>query len=146
MNLDSAVFIALAAGLAGGLQIAVAGEFGKRVGVLEATAVSAAMGALLVLVLTFARGKGLSGIVDAFRQPAWLWLAGTIGGFYVITLTYAPPRIGTLTTIALLIVGQLIAGAIIDSFGVFGEPVPLDLARVSGLLLLAGGAFLVLRN
>jgi bacterial/archaeal transporter family-2 protein len=146
MNLDSAVYIALAAGLAGGLQIAVAGEFGKRVGVLEATAVSAFMGLLLVLILTFVRGKGLSGMVEAFRQPAWLWLAGTIGGFYVITLTYAPPRIGTLATIAILIVGQLIAGAVVDSIGLFGEPVPLDLARVSGLLLLAVGALLVLRR
>lgn len=146
MNLDAAVFIALAAGVAGGLQIAVAGEFGKRVGVLEATAVSAAMGLTLVLILTFVRGKGLGGMIEAFRQPAWLWLAGTIGGFYVITLTFAPPRIGTLATIAILIVGQLIAGAIIDSIGLFGDPVPLDLARVSGLALLAAGALLVLRR
>ena len=146
MNLDGAVFIALAAGVAGGFQIAVAGEFGKRVGVLEATAVSALMGFLLVLILTLVRGKGLSGMVEAFRQPAWLWLAGTIGGFYVITLTYAPPRIGTLATIAILIVGQLITGAIVDSIGLFGERVPLDLTRVSGLLLLGVGALLVLRR
>jgi bacterial/archaeal transporter family-2 protein len=146
MNIDGAVYIAIAAGVAGGLQIAVAGEFGKRVGVLEATAVSATMGLLLVLILTFVRGKGLTGMVEAFRQPAWLWLAGTIGGFYVITLTYAPPRIGTLATIAILIVGQLVAGAIIDSLGLFGDPVKLDLARVGGLLLLTAGAFLVLRR
>lgn len=46
MNMDIAVFVALAAGLAGGLQAAVAGEFGKRVGVLEATALSATLGAI----------------------------------------------------------------------------------------------------
>lgn len=146
MNIDHAVFIALAAGLAGGLQIAVAGEFGKRAGVLEATAVSAAMGLLLVVVLTLLRGGGIAGIVDAFRHPPWLWLAGLIGGFYVITLTYAPPRIGTLATIAILIVGQLVAGTIIDSLGLLGRPVRLDVARAGGLLLLVSGALLVLRR
>lgn len=146
MNLDIAVFIAIAAGLAGGLQAAVAGEFGKRVGVLEATAVSATLGACLVIALTILRGKGFAGMVDGFRQPAWLWLAGLIGGFYVITLTYAPPRIGTLATIAMLIVGQLVTGAVIDSVGLFGEPVRFDLARGAGLILLVSGAFLVLRR
>lgn len=146
MNLDIAVFIALAAGLAGGLQAAVAGEFGKRVGVLEATALSATLGALLVVVLTLALGKGLGGILDGFRQPAWLWGAGFIGGFYVITLTFAPPRIGTLATIAVLIVGQLISGAVMDSIGLFGAPVRFDLARATGLVLLLSGAMLVLRR
>jgi transporter family-2 protein len=146
MKLDIAVLIALAAGLAGGLQAAVAGEFGKRVGVLEATAVSSFMGALLVMALTFMNGRGLSGILDGFREPAWLWLAGLIGGFYVITLTYAPPRIGTLATIGVLIVGQLITGALVDAFGLFGDPVRFDVVRALGLVLLVVGALLVLRK
>ena len=146
MNLDIAVFIALAAGLAGGLQAAVAGEFGKRVGVLEATAVSATLGAILVVVLALLLGKGLGGILDGFKQPVWLWLAGFIGGFYVITLTFAPPRIGTLATIAVLIVGQLISGAVMDAMGLFGAPVRFDIGRVGGLVLLISGALLVLRR
>jgi transporter family-2 protein len=146
MKLDIAVFIALAAGLAGGLQAAVAGEFGKRAGVLEATAVSASLGALLVIALTVLRGRGFPGIVDAFREPAWLWLAGLLGGFYVITLTFAPPRIGTLATIGVLIVGQLITGALVDSLGLFGDPVRFDLARGLGIALLVVGSLLVLRS
>jgi transporter family-2 protein len=146
MKLDVAVFIALAAGLAGGLQAAVAGEFGKRAGVLEATAVSASLGALLVIALTLVQGRGFPGIVDAFRQPAWLWLAGLLGGFYVITLTFAPPRIGTLATIGVLIVGQLITAALVDSFGWFGDPVRFDLARAIGIVFLVSGSILVLRT
>lgn len=99
-----------------------------------------------MITLTLIRGRGFAGILEGFRQPAWLRLAGLIGGFYVITLTYAPPRIGTLATIGVLIVGQLITGALIDAFGVFGEPVKFDLARGSGLVLLVSGALLVLRR
>lgn len=84
--------------------------------------------------------------MDGFRQPAWLWLAGLLGGFYVLTLTYAPPRIGTLATIGLLIVGQLISAAVIDSIGPFGDPVRFGMARSLGVVMLLVGALLVLRR
>ena len=138
--------LSLIAGVAGAMQASVAGTFGKRIGVLEATAFSATAGALIVVGVALVAGRG-PGVVEGFRQEPWLWLAGPFGAVIILTLTYAPPRLGTFATIALLISGQLAVGALIDAFGWFGsERIPLNATRVVGLLLLAGGAVLTLRR
>ena len=85
-------------------------------------------------------------IVSVTREPPWLWVGGLFGALIVIAIAYAPPRIGTFATVALLIAGQLVAGALIDGFGWFGSPrIPVTLARALGLLL-AGGAALTLKR
>ena len=78
---------------------------------------------------------------------AWLWLGGLFGAVIVLAIAYAPPRIGTFATVALLIAGQLAAGALIDAFGWFGSPrIPVTATRAAGLLLVAAGAALTLKR
>jgi bacterial/archaeal transporter family-2 protein len=70
-----------------------------------------------------------------------------MGAIVVLSITFAAPRIGTFATIGLLIAGQLAMGVLIDAFGLFGlEQIPVNTARLVGLLLLAGGAVLVLKR
>jgi transporter family-2 protein len=141
-----AIFLSLVAGVAGAAQASVSGAFGRRIGVLEATSFGAVVGAVLIVTLTVASGRG-PGIADGFRQEPWLWLTGPLGAIIVLTLTFAPPRLGTFATIALLISGQLVVGALIDAFGLLGsDRIPLNATRVAGLVLLAGGAALTLRR
>ena len=141
-----AILVAVIAGIGGGFQAAISGVFGRRIGVLEATAFLAVFGASVLLVVALvARGPG--GILDGFRQPAWLWLAGPLGALVVFTFVFGPPRIGTFATVGLVIGGQLAAAALIDAVGLFGiERVPFTLARVAGMAFLAVGAVLVLRR
>jgi transporter family-2 protein len=142
-----AVLVSLAAGIAGGLQVAIAGAFGRRIGVLEATSFAAVVGALAVVAATLVVRQGLGGVAEGFRVPPWLWLGGVMGAIVVTTISYAPQRIGTFATIGLLIAGQLVAGAVIDALGLFGlERIPLSWERVVGLALLGGGALLVLKR
>ena len=55
--------------------------------------------------------------------------------------------VGVAAAIGLVITGNLVVAAMIDRFGWFGvAPIPLDWPRVVGILLLAGGAALVLRK
>jgi transporter family-2 protein len=141
-----AIALSLAAGVAGAAQASVSGAFGRRIGVLEATAFGAVLGALIIVSLTAVSGRA-PGIVDGFRQEPWLWLTGPLGAVIVLTLTFAPPRLGTLATIALLISTQLVAGAVIDALGLLGsDRIPLSLTRIAGLALLAAGAALTLRR
>ena len=57
------------------------------------------------------------------------------------------PKIGVAATIGLVITGNLIVAALIDRFGWFGvDQIPLEWTRVIGILLLAGGATLLLRK
>jgi transporter family-2 protein len=141
-----AIFLSLVAGVAGSVQVAVSGAFGKRIGVLEATAFGSVLGTIIVVTLVLAVGR-IGGVADGFRQPPWLWLSGLMGAIVVTSITFSAPRIGTFATIGLLIAGQLAMGVLIDAAGLFGlERIPLSAARVAGLLLLAGGALLVLKR
>ena len=102
--------------------------------------------AILLVLLAVVLGRG-GGIVAAIHQPPWLWLTGVLGATIVLAITFAPPRIGTFATVALLIAGQLIAGALIDAYGLLGSPrLPVTLSRTTGLILVAVGAALTLKH
>ncbi len=142
-----AVFLSVVAGLAGSVQVAVSGAFGRRIGVLEATAFGAVGAAVIVLSLVLVTRHGLGGVAAGLRQPPWLWLNGVMGAIVITTITFTSPRIGTFATIGLLIAGQLAMGVVIDALGLFGlARIPLNPARFAGLVLLAAGALLVLRR
>jgi transporter family-2 protein len=142
-----AVFLSLVAGVAGSVQVAVSGAFGKRIGVLEATAFGSIGAALIVCTLVLVARQGFGGVAEGLREPPWLWLNGVMGAIVITTITYTAPRIGTFATIGLLIAGQLAMGVVIDALGLFGlEQIPLSWTRVAGLVLLAGGAALVLER
>jgi transporter family-2 protein len=142
-----AVFLSVVAGLAGSVQVAVSGAFGKRIGVLEATAFGAIGAALIVSALVLVARQGFGGVAAGLREPPWLWLNGLMGAIVVTTITFTAPRIGTFATIGLLIAGQLAMGVVIDALGLFGlEQIPVGWERVLGLALLAGGAVLVLQR
>jgi transporter family-2 protein len=147
-SLTAATVVALAAGLAGAVQATVLGILGRRTGVMAAAAVVGLIGALIITVMSVVEARGFGGLGGAFRQPAWLWIAGGVLGAVIVTsLTFAPARIGTFGTFALVIAGNLTAAVVIDSLGLFGvSRVPITLTRVAGLVLLAGGAALVLRR
>jgi bacterial/archaeal transporter family-2 protein len=142
-----AATLALTAGLAGSAQAAVMGRFGERVGSLEALTWALVLSGLLAVVALLATRRGLGGLPEAWSSPKWLWLGALFGTFVVFTITYASPRIGTTATIALLVAGQLAAGAIIDRFGLFGlERIAFTWPRAIGIVLLVAGAVLTLRR
>jgi transporter family-2 protein len=142
-----ATALAVAAGLAGSVQVALMSRLGERIGVLEALGFSAALtGALAVVILVLAR-HSLAGFGHAVHQPWWMLLGGVMGLIIVFTVTYAGPRIGVAATVGILIAGQLAMGAAIDRWGLFGsERITLHWPRLVGIALLAVGAALSLRK
>lgn len=78
--------------------------------------------------------------------PAWAWLGGALGAFYVITTVVAGPRLGAATLLALVVLGQLATSLLVDHFGWLGFPQhPLTLVRLAGAALLFGGVLLITR-
>jgi transporter family-2 protein len=63
----------------------------------------------------------------------------------VLAITFAQPHIGATATIGILIAGQLVMGALIDRFGLFGvDQIAISPARLAGIVLLGIGAALSL--
>jgi transporter family-2 protein len=139
--------LAVAAGLAGSVQVALMSRLGERIGVLEALAFSAALTAVLAAVVLLLARQSLAGFERAVHQPLWLLLGGVMGLLIVFTITFAGPRIGVAATVGILIAGQLAMGAAIDRFGLFGsQKIALHWPRLAGIALLAAGAALSLRK
>jgi transporter family-2 protein len=144
----AAATLALVAGLAGSIQVAVMGRFGERVGSFEALAANLLFSTLIATTLLLVLRQSLAGFGDAIRSPWWYWVGGGgMGVVVVLTITVVTPRLGATATIGLLIAGQLAMGVLIDRYGWFGvEQVPLTWPRLLGVLLLAVGALLALRR
>jgi transporter family-2 protein len=144
----AAVALALVAGLAGSVQVAVMGRFGERIGSFEALAANLVFSTLIATAVLLAVRHSLAGFGDAVRSPWWYWVGGGgMGVVVVLTITVVTPRLGAAATIGLLIAGQLAMGAAIDRYGWFGvERVPLTWPRVLGVALLAAGAALALKK
>lgn len=140
-----AIALATLAGLAGSVQVAVMGRFGGEVGVWEALVFSTAVQLVFSVIVLLAVRGGIGGLHHAFRTPAWMWIGGLMGFTVVGAITFAQPRIGATATIGILIAGQLVMGAVIDRFGLFGvSQIAISAPRAAGIVLLGIGAALSL--
>jgi transporter family-2 protein len=140
-----AIGLAIVAGLAGSVQVAVMGRFGSRIGVLEALTFATAVQLMLSLTMLLIARQGIGNLAAAVHAPKWMWAGGAMGLLVVLTITFAQPRIGTTATIGILIAGQLVMGAVIDRFGLFGvDQIAITWPRVVGIGLLGAGAALSL--
>jgi transporter family-2 protein len=140
-----AVVVCLVAGLAGAIQAALMGRFGERIGVVEAVAFASVVTTLTAFTAVLVVRQGVAGVVEGLRAPPWLWLAGVMSALIVFAVALAPPRIGTTTTIGLIIAGNLVMAAVVDRYGLFGlERIGLSPVRVLGIVLLGVGAALTL--
>ena len=81
---------------------------------------------------------------QAFSAAHWWSYAAALGVvFYVLSVTWSAPRIGVGNAIFFVLLGQLIAAAAIDHFGLFGAlKTTLTAKRVIGLLVMALGVYL----
>ena len=142
---SAAVFLTVIAGLAGAVQVAVMGRFGGRIGIFEALTFATGVQLVLSLGLLLVVRLGFGGLGGAIRAPSWLWLGGLMGLTVVLAITFAQPRIGATATIGILIAGQLVMGAVIDRYGLFGvQRIAISLPRAAGIVLLGIGAALSL--
>jgi bacterial/archaeal transporter family-2 protein len=142
-----AVLLSVVAGLAGAVQVAMMSQLGDRISVAGALAFSTLFTAVAAAVVLVLARRTFAPYRDAFHQPWWMLLGGLMGLLIVFTITYAGSRIGVAATVGILIAGQLVMGAAIDRFGLFGsERISLHWYRLTGIVLLAAGAALSLKK
>lgn len=127
------------------LQPSINARLAQKVGILESSFVSFAVGtiALAVAISLFGRGS-----LRALPGAVWWELTGGLLGAVFVTLTIVVvPRIGTAAAMSAIIAAQLTTGLLMDHFGLFGfRGAPLDGKRIAGTVLLMAGAALVFRR
>lgn len=143
-----ALGVAVLCGLAIGVQSTLNSMSGKTVGaVLTGLLVNFTAGsaAFLVLTVLYARRGGMT--FSAVTAPALgvIVVAGLMGIAIITGMAYALPRTGLGAGLAAIIAGQMAVGVLVDTLGLAGgEAIPLSLARIGGLGLLALGTWALL--
>ena len=75
----------------------------------------------------------------AARTNWFSWTGGIFGTIFIATAILMVPRLGAGATLALIVVGQMLASLVFDQFGLLGLP-----QRSASLTRLAGEALLIL--
>lgn len=80
----------------------------------------------------------------ALHGPLWIWVGGVVGAIYVTGALMIAPRLGAASFIVAVIVGQMIASAAIDAFGLMGFPKQTpDAFRLTGLGIIIIGILIM---
>ena len=141
------VVLAIVAGVAGSVQVAVMSKLGDRVGVFGALAWATTLTALLAVALMLVARQGFGEFAAAARQPVWLWSGALMSLVIVLAITLAGSRIGVIATISILLAGQFAAAAAIDRWGLLGaDRIGISWWRVLGIVLLGIGAGMTLKR
>ncbi len=145
MNQISLLFLMFLGGIAIAIQPSINGRLAQKVGALESSLISFAVGTLFLAAVVLFAGKGsLKGVANG---SLWEFTGGILGAFFVTMTIIAIPRIGTTAAMAAVICAQLTTSVILDHFGLFGfRTIPLDSKRAVGVALLMAGAGLILKK
>ncbi len=72
-------------------------------------------------------------------------ISGILGVLIITGISFSLQRAGIAAGLASVILGQMVLSTVIDSLGIGGaEPIPLSLARISGIFLIGFGVYLLL--
>jgi transporter family-2 protein len=147
MGRTLAVVLTAGAGTLIALQAPINSRLGKDLGTLPAATVSFAVGLVLLMAVTLAFGGGLGDLGDIGNVPVGYLIGGLLGAVYVTCVLITVRDLGAGGVVAATIAGQLAMAVVVDHFGWLGVArQPVTLARVAGIVLLAAGVFLVVRN
>jgi bacterial/archaeal transporter family-2 protein len=147
--MDRGVAVALTAVVGGliALQAPINSNLGKTVGTFQAAFLSFAIGTV-VLAAIAALAKGGFSEVGQARHLTWYYLTGgVLGAIYVTTVLVTVRHLGAGGVVAATIAGQLTMGVIVDQLGILGvEKDPVTVTKIAGVLVLALGVFMIVRE
>ena len=138
--------IAVFAGSLITIQSVLNSALGERTGNLGSVLILTGVSLVVLLILVAA----FPGMADLRHLPGlsqwYLYVGGILGIAILAVPIFLIPRLGATATLTGLVIGQLLLAVLIDHFGIFNVPrVEIGLTRIFGILLLALGAYLVVK-
>ena len=109
-----------------------------------AAATSFAIGTVCAFVTLFSTGARVPPVSVLTAVPWWAWLGGVLSATFIIVSIVVARPLGAALLIGSVVVGQLVAGVLIDHYGWFGMPIqPVSVVRLVGAILLVAGVILI---
>ncbi|WP_234702190.1 DMT family transporter [Gallibacterium genomosp. 1] len=99
------------------------------------------VGSILLILLIFVQNEPLAVSTETLIQsPWWIWLGGLLAMFGLTVNILIFPRLGSVQTAIMPILGQVITGTLIDTFGWLSAPqYDFTLLRLLGLVAMMAG-------
>jgi bacterial/archaeal transporter family-2 protein len=145
MDRGFAVLIMAVVGGCIALQAPINSGLGKSTGSFAAATISFAVGTALLAAIVLASGKA-GGLTDVAHVQWYYLLGGALGAAYVFSALVLVSEVGAGAVAAATVTGQLTTSVVLDRIGFLGlDQEPLTASRVSGVLLLLAGTYLVVR-
>lgn len=139
--------MAAVAGVIMAIQGSMNSALGKVVGVWEATFIVHLIGLLFVVIVLFLFRVGSGNLSDFTQAPWYVYFGGILGVLIIYGVAMTMPKIGVAPATTAIIFGQVITASLVDHFGLFGlEKIPFSYWTLLGTLLMAGGAWMLLKN
>lgn len=138
------IVIAVAVGVAGGMQVLVNSNLNKSADLPLTTLVVNMVAAIAVLsiYLIFSRQS-----FAVLKNADWYaFLGGLLGVIIVMGSTFVVAKMGVTLTSSIIIVSQLCFAMIADHYGFLGiRHIPMDMMRLGGVGLMIAGIYLFFR-
>lgn len=137
-----AYLVGLVSGAALPLQTSVNTKLRERISSpLLSSLISFCGGTLLLGLISVLSGEGLTvPLARVLEEPFWMWLGGPCGVILITLNILLLPRLGSVQTVILCVLGQVLTGILIDHFGWFhAEVIALTPLRAAGALLVVVG-------
>ena len=111
-----------------------------------ASLVSFSVGTIFLLIVTLCEKGGVLIDRELFStMPWWAWLGGVCGLWGLTVNIIIFPKLGAMQTALMPMLGQIIMGIIIDSFGLLHSPnFPFTFLRFISVLIILLGMFMVI--
>jgi len=138
------ILIGITGGIAVGLQSPMASMLTQKLGFFESAFIVHIGGAVIALTPLLIYGGGK---LSQWRSVPWYVLgAGVFGLVVIAAISYTIPRVGVAAAITTVVAGQILAGALIDHFGLLEVYTrPMDLTRTIGLAVVLFGVWLTVK-
>jgi transporter family-2 protein len=139
------IFVGVFAGVVSTAQMVVNARLGVALGSpFVAAATSFSVGVVCAWLAVLMAGAEFPAIVVTKNVPWWAWFGGMLSATFIIVSIMIARPLGAALLIGSVVVGQLLAGVVIDHYGWFGMPVqPVTLVRFLGALFLVAGVILI---
>ncbi len=132
------IMLAISAGIFISFQQVFNTRLGEKIGFWETNTVVHASGLAFTLIMLLAAGNGSFAKIGEANKL--YLLGGVMGVFIVFSVMSAISTLGAAYSVVILLVTQLIAATVIDSFGLFGSSViKFDFTKFLGIAIMIAG-------